>query len=212
MASDTGINRETRLMNGDRATPSVFRAIAAAGALMAAGCAPVVALAEAAEPVSTLAFPGAEGAGRFAVGGRGGRVIRVTSLSDSGPGSLREAIDARGPRTIVFDIGGTIRLASPLTIRRGEVTIAGQTAPGGGITLADQPLIIAADDVVVRYIRSRLGDQGVTEGSEGDAVSISRGSRIILDRPAGRSTRPCPSAAATTRRSAASMTSRCSGR
>lgn len=181
MAFDTGINRETRLMNGDRATPSVFRAIAAAAALLATGCAPTDIWAQTPESTTTLAFPGAEGAGRFAVGGRAGRVLRVTTLADSGPGSLREALDQRGARTIVFDIGGTIRLASPLTIRRGQVTIAGQTAPGGGITLADQPLVIAADDVVLRYVRSRLGDRGAVEGAEGDAVSISRGSRIILD-------------------------------
>ena len=124
------------------------------------------------------AFPGAEGAGRFALGGRGGRVLRVTHLGDSGPGSLRAAVEAEGPRTVIFDIGGTIRLASPLTIRRGRITIAGQTAPGGGITLRDQPLIIAADDVVVRHLRSRLGDES---GVEADAVSITRGRRIILD-------------------------------
>ncbi|MBB4084096.1 pectate lyase [Brevundimonas lenta] len=105
-------------------------------------------------------------------------MLRVTNLDDSGPGSLRAAVEADGPRTIVFDIGGTIRLASPLRIRRGRVTIAGQTAPGGGITLRDQPLIIATDDVVVRHIRSRLGDES---GIEADAVSIERGRRIILD-------------------------------
>ena len=125
-----------------------------------------------------LAFPGAEGAGRHAAGGRGGAVLRVSNLNDSGPGSLRAAIEADGPRTIVFDIGGTIRLESPLTIRRGRITVAGQTAPGGGITLRDQPLIIAADDVVVRHIRSRLGDES---GVEADAISIERGRRIILD-------------------------------
>lgn len=127
---------------------------------------------------SIPAFPGAEGAGRFARGGRGGRVLRVTSLADAGPGSLRAAVEAEGARTIVFDIGGTIRLASPLTVRRGLVTIAGQSAPGGGITLRDHPLVIAADDVVVRHIRSRLGDES---GVEADAVSITRGRRIILD-------------------------------
>lgn len=124
------------------------------------------------------AFPGAEGAGRYALGGRGGRVLRVTQLGDSGPGSLRAAVEAEGPRTVVFDIGGTIRLASPLTIRRGRITIAGQTAPGGGITLRDHPLVIAADDVVVRHLRSRLGGES---GVEADAVSITRGRRIILD-------------------------------
>ncbi|PZO05600.1 MAG: pectate lyase [Alphaproteobacteria bacterium] len=124
------------------------------------------------------AFPGAEGAGRLARGGRGGQVLRVTTLADAGPGSLRAAVEAAGPRTIVFDIGGTIRLASPLTVRRGLVTIAGQTAPGGGITLRDYPFVIAADDVVVRHIRSRLGDES---GVAADAVSITRGRRIILD-------------------------------
>lgn len=128
------------------------------------------------EPV--LAFPGAEGAGRFAQGGRGGEVHRVTTLADAGPGSLRAAVDAEGPRTIIFDIGGTIRLESPLVIRRGQITIAGQTAPGGGVTLAGQPLEVQADDVVIRYVRSRLGDAGAVEG---DAVSINRGRRIILD-------------------------------
>ena len=126
----------------------------------------------------TLAFPGAEGAGRFALGGRGGRVIRVTHLGDAGPGSLRAAVEADGPRTVIFDVGGVIRLASPLTIRRGRITLAGQTAPGGGITLRDQPLVVAADDVIVRHIRSRLGDES---GVEADAVSITRGRRIILD-------------------------------
>jgi len=126
----------------------------------------------------TLAFPGAEGAGRYAVGGRGGVVLRVTHLDDTGPGSLRAAVEAEGPRTVVFDIGGTIRLASPLTIRRGRITLAGQTAPGGGVTLRDQPLIVAADDVIVRHIRSRLGDES---GVEADSISIDRGRRIILD-------------------------------
>jgi hypothetical protein len=125
-----------------------------------------------------VAFPGAEGAGRFSAGGRGGRVFRVTQLGDSGPGSLRAAVEAEGPRTVIFDVGGAIRLASPLTIRRGRITIAGQTAPGGGISLRDQPLVVAADDVVIRHIRSRLGDES---GVEADAVSVERGRRIILD-------------------------------
>lgn len=127
---------------------------------------------------AVLAFPGAEGAGRHALGGRGGAVLRVTTLDDSGPGSLRAAVEARGPRTVVFDIGGTIRLASPLTVRQGRLTLAGQTAPGGGITLRDHPLVVAADDVIIRHIRSRLGDES---GSQADAVSIERGRRIILD-------------------------------
>ena len=126
----------------------------------------------------TVAFPTAEGAGRLASGGRGGRVLRVTTLSDSGPGSLRAAVEAEGPRTIIFDVGGTIRLEKPLVVRNGQVTIAGQTAPGGGITLRDQHFEVAADDVVVRFIRARLGD---ASGVESDAVTISRGQRIMLD-------------------------------
>ncbi len=125
-----------------------------------------------------VAFPGAEGAGRFAAGGRGGQVIRVTTLADAGPGSLRAAIDAAGPRTVVFDVAGTIALRSPLVVRNDRITIAGQTAPGDGITLRDQTLQIAASDVIVRYIRSRLGAASKTQG---DAIWISGGTRIILD-------------------------------
>nr|WP_294814382.1 pectate lyase [uncultured Sphingomonas sp.] len=125
-----------------------------------------------------LAFPGAEGAGRFAQGGRGGQVLFVTNLEDSGPGSLRAAVETKGPRTILFRVSGTIKLAKPLVIREGRATIAGQSAPGDGITLRDHRLEVAADDVVIRYIRSRLGDESKTES---DAVWIDRGRRIILD-------------------------------
>ena len=131
--------------------------------------------AHAAEP--PLAFPGAEGAGRFAAGGRGGAVLRVTSLADSGPGSLRAAIDAKGPRTILFAVAGTIHLQSDLVVREPRLTIAGQSAPGGGITLADHGLVIRADDVVVRHIRARRGDKG----GEGDSIWVATGNRIILD-------------------------------
>lgn len=125
-----------------------------------------------------VAFPGAEGAGRFALGGRGGMVIHVTTLADAGPGSLRAAVEAKGPRTIVFDLSGTIALASPLVIREPRITIAGQTAPGDGITLRDHGLIVSADDVVVRYIRSRLGNVSKTQD---DSIWVRKGRRIILD-------------------------------
>ena len=125
-----------------------------------------------------VAFPGALGAGRLALGGRGGAVLRVVNLDDSGPGSLRAAVEAQGPRTVVFDVGGTIHLSSPLRIREPRITLAGQTAPGGGVTLRGQPLLISTDDVVVRYIRSRLGDEN---GVEADAISIDQGQRIVLD-------------------------------
>src|SRR3954453_11914318 len=127
---------------------------------------------------ATLAFPGAEGAGRLSLGGRGGRVIHVTTLEDSGPGSLRAAIEAKEPRTIVFDVGGTIALKKPLVVHRGRVTIAGQTAPGGGIALRGFVFETAADDVIVRYLRARLGDETRVES---DAFTITRGRRIIVD-------------------------------
>lgn len=125
-----------------------------------------------------VAFPGAEGAGRYALGGRGGKVFTVTTLADAGPGSLREAVEASGPRTVVFAISGTITLASPLVVRNGRLTIAGQTAPGDGITLRRYPFEIASDDVIVRFIRSRLGDEAKFDG---DAVGVIAGRRIIID-------------------------------
>lgn len=146
-------------------------ALACLAALLA-GC-----MAEPAQ-AQVRAFPGAEGAGAMSLGGRGGAVLRVTNLNDAGPGSLRAAIEARGPRIILFDIGGTISLETPLVVRNGRVTVAGQTAPGGGITLRDQSLRIAADDVVVRFVRSRLGDRS---GVEADSIWVSSGRRVILD-------------------------------
>jgi hypothetical protein len=125
-----------------------------------------------------LAFDGAEGAGRFSAGGRGGQNIIVTNLNDSGVGSLRAAIDADGPRIVTFAVAGTIRLQSPLVIRHSRITISGQDAPGSGIAISDYGLNIAADDVIVRYIRSRHGDR---LGIEGDAISVTQGRRIILD-------------------------------
>lgn len=129
-------------------------------------------------PGPVPAFPGAEGAGAHAIGGRGGRVFTVTTLADSGPGSLRAAVEAEGPRTVVFAVSGTIRLISPLRIRNDFITIAGQTAPGEGVTLRDQPLVVAANHVVIRHIRSRLGD---VSGVEEDAISVIDGQHIILD-------------------------------
>jgi hypothetical protein len=136
-----------------------------------------------------LAFVGAEGFGARSRGGRGGDVYHVTNLNDTGTGSLRTGINsATGPRTIVFDLSGTIRLNSRLVINKPFITIAGQTAPGDGIALRDYSLDIAGThDIVIRFIRVRRGDVIVRQsprptGSIGlDAVSIDDSSDVILD-------------------------------
>jgi pectate lyase len=109
-------------------------------------------------PQATVpAFPGAEGAGKFSFGGRGGKVYVVTSLADTGPGTFREACEAAGPRIVVFNVAGIIRLKSPLHVRAPYLTIAGQTAPGDGVCIAEGVTSIDTHDVVIRYMRFRRG-------------------------------------------------------
>jgi hypothetical protein len=129
------------------------------------------------------AFPGAEGFGRHATGGRGGRVIEVTTLNDFGTGTLRAAVNATGPRTVVFRVSGTIKLYSRLTIKNGDITIAGQTAPGGGICVRDYPVKVEADNVIIRFMRFRLGDslRLADDALSGNSNVASMRRRIIID-------------------------------
>jgi pectate lyase len=120
-----------------------------------------------------IAFPGAEGYGKYAVGGRGGKVYEVTTLNSSGPGSLGEAIAASGPRTVVFRVSGTID--GKFEIRRDNITIAGQTAPGDGICIKGS-LGVSANDVIIRYIRVRANPTVET-----DAIAGRYKKNIILD-------------------------------
>ncbi len=125
------------------------------------------------------AFPGAEGFGAKATGGRGGRVIAVTNLNDSGPGSLRTALDEKGPRTVVFRVSGNVSLKSSLKLKNSDITIAGQTAPGDGICLQNYGFSLAgASNVIIRYLRVRPGDAA---GVELDAFGGRDGENIIVD-------------------------------
>jgi pectate lyase len=132
-----------------------------------------------------IAFPGAEGFGKYTTGGRGGQIMTVTNLDDKGAGSFREAAEAKFARMIVFAVSGTIHLQSPLSIKS-DVTIAGQTAPGDGICIADYPVTLGGDNIIVRYMRFRMGDKNQDKGmvdkaGSDDAFGGNRRSHIIID-------------------------------
>jgi hypothetical protein len=132
-----------------------------------------------------LPLPGAEGFGKYTTGGRDGVVIKVTNLNDHGTGSLREAIEMKQPRIVVFAVSGTIHLESTLAFRS-NLTVEGQTAPGDGICLADFPVTLGGNNIIVRYMRFRMGDKnqkgGMVDGNGGDdAFGGTHRSGIIID-------------------------------
>lgn len=129
--------------------------------------------------VDIPAFPGAEGGGAYTPGGRGGKVIVVTSLADEGPGTFREACETGGARIIVFNVSGVIRLSSPINLRAPYVTIAGQTAPGDGVCLTGASFLIDTHDVVIRHMRFRRGAQDVA--FRDDAIGGNPVGNIMID-------------------------------
>ena len=126
-----------------------------------------------------IAFPGAEGGGAYSFGGRGGRVIVVKNLNDSGPGSLRDACEQGGARIVVFNVAGIIRLKTPLIIRAPYITIAGQTAPGDGVCVAGESVWLNTHDVIVRFMRFRRGETFV--GRRDDAIGGNPVGNIMID-------------------------------
>ncbi|MDR1610457.1 MAG: polysaccharide lyase [Candidatus Symbiothrix sp.] len=125
------------------------------------------------------AFPGAEGGGKYSFGGRGGKVIAVTNLDDSGPGSFRDACEQGGARIVVFNVAGVIRLTSPVIIRAPYITIAGQTAPGDGICIAGETVWCNTHDVVIRHVRFRRGETWV--GRRDDSFGGNPIGNIMID-------------------------------
>lgn len=162
-------------------------AVAAALVLpVAAPLAPMAQTAPAGAPVEAAlpAFPGALGWAAQTPGGRGGRIIRVTNLNSEGPGSLREAIEADGPRIVVFEVGGVIDLdRKTLKITNPFITIAGQTAPSPGITLIRGGMDIGGHDVIVQHIRIRPGSAGGEwmSGWDEDSISTQAAYNVIVD-------------------------------
>ena len=148
-----------------------------AALLIAFAAAPVLAT-----DAPALAFPGAQGAAAHTPGGRGGKIVRVTTLAADGPGSFKEAVTAKGPRIVVFEVGGVIDLGmKELRISEPFLTIAGQTAPHPGVTIIKGGLTIATHDVVIRHLRIRPGDGGLPKRSgDIDAITTVRGAHDVI--------------------------------
>ena len=131
-----------------------------------------------------LAFPGAEGAGKYTTGGRGGDVLVVTRLDDVDDfttGTLRWALRRSGSRTVIFAVQGVIELQRPVRIQNGNLTVLGQSAPGEGICIKNHPVTIEADNVIMRFLRFRLGDEFLTDPDAGDALTVIGRKNIMID-------------------------------
>lgn len=147
--------------------------------ILAAACTPYTGQTEQ-QVTHVTAFPGAEGGGQYTTGGRGAMVYHVTSLSDdtNDAGSLRHILKIPGAKLVVFDVAGTIFLQRELDITEGSLTIAGQSAPGDGICIAGYPVVIKASNVIIRFVRFRMGDKN---NIEGDALTCIRRNNILID-------------------------------
>jgi len=132
---------------------------------------------------SVKVFPCAEGWGTDTKAGRGGTVLVVTNLADAGPGSLRAAVEVKEPRTVVFEVSGTIRLSSPLKITSPFLTIAGQTAPSPGITVYNMPVSVRSHDMLIQHVRFRLGDETTENPDTGDTFQMLQSEvyNVVLD-------------------------------
>lgn len=125
------------------------------------------------------AFPGAEGGGMYSFGGRGGKVLVVTNLNDSGPGSFREACETAGPRIVVFNVAGIIQLKNRIVIRAPYITISGATAPGDGVCIAGNTVELETHDIVIRHMRFRRGATDATERN--DSIGGNPVGNVIID-------------------------------
>jgi len=164
--------------------PSIHRFLPWLSALACVFALALPAAAPAATAEPQPAFPGAQGWAAHTPGGRGGQILRVTTLAAEGPGSFRAAVEASGPRIVVFEVGGVIDLGvQTLRITEPYLTIAGQTAPAPGITLIRGGIDIATHDVIVRHLRVRPGDAGKPprSGTDFDAISTVRAQNVIVD-------------------------------
>src|SRR6185503_5700664 len=125
------------------------------------------------------AFPGAQGGGMYSFGGRGGKVYVINNLNDSGPGSFREALEAGGPRIVVFNVAGIIKLSERIRVRAPYITIAGNTAPGDGVCIAGNTVELEAHDMIIRHMRFRRGETWV--GDRNDSIGGNPVGNVMID-------------------------------